>query len=84
MDKIEPGGVSFPPTRPTIDLRTRNAELRDYFAGRALAKVGSWPEGLILNDVERKKEQFQEYAAKAAQAAYLIADAMIAERAKWL
>jgi len=52
--------------------------LRDWFAGQALSGLLAEPQP---EDGEPELGVGRDYAAKAAQAAYRIADAMLAERA---
>jgi hypothetical protein len=78
------GGLAFP--RPGVKNGYGNVEgaadgmtLRDYFAAKAMVGLLSEPQP---EDGEPELGEGREYAAKAAKAAYRIADAMLAERSK--
>lgn len=78
------GGPAFPCTNEQFTCgnhQTGDAwpgmTLRDWFAGRALSGLLAEPQP---EDGEPELGLGRDYAANAAQAAYRIADAMIAER----
>lgn len=90
MGKREDGGPAFPATFESVepgvgampDVRTleawRGMSLRDWFAGQALSGIwaqmaGVTPEGLCPTE---------EIPLRLARAAYIQADAMLAERNK--
>lgn len=71
--KVNAGGPAFP--LPNCSWNDAGGmSLRDYFAGQAMAgmsRVGPWA---LIED--------ESIAPKFARAAYVLADAMLAERAK--
>lgn len=68
MSKPNDGGPAFPQTPPDVG---RGMSLRDYFAGHALHSVY----------FDGQKSDVEE-AAEMARLAYLLADALLKERAK--
>ena len=63
-------------------IHSNGMTIRDYFAAKALSKVGPWPERLRLNDLPDHEDKFVLYCETAAKAAYLFADAMLKARGK--
>ena len=90
MDKKD-GGPAFPVSSyvnamgQTFDSSVQGMTLRDYFAGKCLEKIGSFPETIKLNWLgnemrEEQRKYFDQYIAAAAQLSYEMADAMLKER----
>ena len=84
MEKKD-GGPAFP--RPGDFNPQMGMTLRDYFAGKCLEKIGSFPETIKLNWLgsemaEDQRKYFDQYIAAAAKLSYDMADAMLEARDK--
>ena len=80
MSKVDDGGAAFPRVNPEYTKNNDGMALRDWFAGQALAGLAAqpwvgWYQG-------NKREQMKTRARAVTPAAYELADAMLAERAK--
>ena len=70
------GGPAFPQAPDGHpDNKKPGMSLRDYFAAAALNRLLAW-------DFAADMEKFPKYSTNAAQTAYAMADAMLAERDK--
>ena len=83
----EDGGPAFPHDVDWVSnesnaQRTRwsGMSLRDYFAAQSLCGLSIWDS--IVNVDQGRKSAFAGHGDELARAAYYIADAMLAERAK--
>lgn len=74
-EKIEDGGPAFPTPEPQIYVDRLGMSLRDWFAGQALAGILGSGEFLSADGL-----WVGNGALPTAEAAYLLADAMIAAR----
>ena len=91
MAEIKDGGAAFPSFERVQEwddssgryrdyyLSVEGMKLRDWFAGQALHEAA----GAVCDDLsENGDDGAREHAARHAKAAYLLADAMVAERKK--
>ena len=74
---IDDGGAAFPQSGSELDAPVNGMSLRDWFAGQAAG--GMMGSGTLCR-ADGKKGPLEE--GDIAEAAYLIADAMLAERKK--
>jgi len=69
--------MNNPPAFPSVFDHKRGMTLRDYFAAQALTGAQIWD--AVING---KNAQFSSGVEKLAEAAYAVADAMLAARGK--
>ncbi len=70
VGNVDDGGPTFSVGYPTI---TNGMSLRDYFAAKAMGAI-------MVNAAANSEEERGEIAQLTARAAYMVADAMLAER----
>jgi len=80
MSNKNDGGPALP-----IDRQTAHGmSLRDYFAAKALDRVGKFPDTMILNPKDtmnaKQAQFFHDYCKANVQLAYVFADYMMAQR----
>lgn len=72
---IKDGGPAFPITKDAVLYQCKGMTLRDWFAGKALCSIA----GVCLKQGSYGTNNFEFHIAKTA---YILADAMLAEREK--
>lgn len=81
MSKKEDGGAAFGEFKQAghASIKTGGISIRDYFAAKAMAAAIN---DAAMEALDQVCETSQEMAEMIAKAAYMQADAMLAERAK--
>lgn len=84
-DTRKDGGPAFPTepnTQPGVYVH-HGMTLRDWFAGQALAAIGTWTPGELPFDLMYGTDEWHQWSiSRRASYAYRQADAMLAERSK--